>query len=55
MSDRKNVWTREKVFATVKVLEMGEVKNRVLILRKNVQENHGDGILYEICQAYYLI
>lgn len=33
-----------KVFATVKVLEMGEVKNRVLILRKNVQENHGDGV-----------
>lgn len=45
----------KKVFATVKVLETGEVKNRVLILRKNVQENHGDGILYEICQVYYLI
>ena len=45
----------KKVFATVKVLETGEVKNRVLILKKNVQENHGDGILYEICQVYYII
>ena len=45
----------KKVFATVKVLETGEVKNRVLILRKNVQENQGDGILYEICQVCYRI
>ena len=46
---------RRKVFATVKILETGEVKNKVLVLGESKHEGDTVYILHEICNVYYIV
>ena len=44
-----------KFFATVKILETGEVKNKVLVLGESKHEGDTVYILHEICNVYYIV
>lgn len=44
-----------RVFVTVKILETGEVKERVLLQGKKRQGNNPIYSLYEICNVFYIV
>ena len=44
-----------KTYATVRMVETGEIKERVLLQRKNKQGDNPVYDMYEICKVYYVV